>query len=370
MNHNPMNHKSIKYNIRRISNSSVRLTFEIQNSEIESRNQIWRIREEGGINRFKHEGLAMSRVEAKTFAIVSIVQRGDVVLIENRCSSGSTTPSIAFRIAEAFEPTPIADPASLYNNMRIELRAGQIETSDDRSFHFDDEEFRCFLRARHPHWLQTYVDEMLFSWRTHRPETYVIYAPSSWLEHDTITLSIYDPLRALTDFPHRLTKHLEEFCVRRLSLSKEQSVFKDVPLKNRSSNAVQNATYLLHHHRFQLTNEDLRRCAITAPVTAYRIRHLEINSRRTAILLASSFGVGWHTDRHTLGPLFRKEVFSSLTKFPEEWFRSNPDGLPHILGRLKSLLGIRLDGKELVRMLSRMAPAGRGPLFSYIASTI
>ena len=91
---------------------------------------------------------------------------------------------------------------------------------------------------------------------------------------------------------------------------------------------------------------------------------------RDAILLASSFGVAWYTDRHTLGRMFHHEVAQSLTRFPEEWLKSNASGLPHIFIRLRSLLGIQFKAKELARMLRRMAPAGREPLRTYIASKI
>ncbi|MEI6676214.1 MAG: hypothetical protein WCO57_13665, partial [Verrucomicrobiota bacterium] len=174
-------------------------------------------------------------------------------------------------------------------------------------------------------------------------------------------------LRRLTDFRHRLTPELEASCIRRLALPETDPLLGNLPPQ--SFRQKRNATYLLQNHLHALSNVELRRCAKADPITAYRSRHLMTDDRRAAILLATTFGVAWHTDRHTLGRAFRKEIFESLTQFPDEWLKSNP-GFPHIFGRLNHLLGICFGAKAIALMLRRMAPANRGPLRYYIASKI
>ena len=193
------------------------------------------------------------------------------------------------------------------------------------------------------------------------------HAPREWLDRDILLLAAYAPQRALTDFRHRLTPDLEASCIRKLTLPETDPMFEGLP--HQSLRLKRNATYVLQNHLHHLSNEALRRSAKADPVTAYRSRHLMTDDRRAAILLASSFGVAWHTDRHTLGPAFRKEIFKSLTQFPDEWLKSNP-GFPHIFRRLNQTIGICFDAKAIASILRRMAPAGRSPLCEYIASKI
>ena len=70
------------------------------------------------------------------------------------------------------------------------------------------------------------------------------------------------------------------------------------------------------------------------------------------------------------GPEFRKEVFDSLSQFPDEWLRSNKKGFQSIFKRLKSLLGICFDGTELLELLGKMAPRYRKILAEYLARHI
>ena len=83
---------------------------------------------------------------------------------------------------------------------------------------------------------------------------------------------------------------------------------------------------------------------------------------RAAILLATSYGVAWYTDCHTLGEDFRQEVYLSLTIFPEEWLRSSKTGMPYILQRLRRLLDIRFTGQELASIFLNVKPASRSSL--------
>jgi len=255
----------------------------------------------------------------------------------------------------------------LSNMSLIEMRPARIEMPDGAENHFDKAELQLFMKAKYPRWLADYINEALRCWRDKTPNTYVYHAPREWLDRDILLLAAYAPQRALTDFRHRLTPELKDACIRRLALPETDPLLGDLPPQ--SYHLKQNATYVLQNHLHDLSNVELRRCAKADPVTAYRSRHLMTDDRRSAILLATTFGVAWHTDRHTLGRAFRKEIFVSLTQYPDEWLKSNP-GYSHIFGRLDHLLGICFGAKAIALMLRRMAPANRGPLRLYIAASI
>ena len=358
----------MKYHYRRTTRHTVRLAFELTNPYHNQPQQVWRIRDDEGIHCFKHEGLVFDHTENQTRVAVVNVCPGDVVMVTHRAGNAGTPPDQGYRIAETFEPIPVDDvDRFLRTNTSVETRPSRIETPDGVEMHFDKGELQLFMRAKHPKWLADHVTETLRSWREQAPNTYVNHAPRDWLERDILILAAYAPQRALNDFRHRLTPDLEASCIRRLTLPETDPLLGDLP--HQSLRLKQRATYVLQNHLPALSNAELRRCAKADPVTAYRSRHLMTDDRRSAILLASSFGVAWHTDRHTLGPAFRMEIFDSLTQFPDEWLTSNP-GFAHIFGRLNHLLGICFDANAIALMLRRMAPANHGPLRLYIASKI
>jgi hypothetical protein len=358
----------MKYHYRRITRHTVRLAFEITNPYHEKPRQIWRMREVCGIYHFRHEGIVLEHPGNQTRVVVVNVRSGDIVMVTHRAGNAGTPPHQGYRIAATFEPTPIDDVTRFLSDMSlIETRASLIEMSDGAEMHFDKAEFQNFLRAKHPKWLADHVNEALRCWRDQAPDTYVNHAPREWLERDILLLAAYAPQRALKDFRHRLTPDLEASCIRRLILPETDPLLGVLP--HQSFRLKKNATYLLQNHLHALSYAELRRCAKADPVTAYRLRHFMSDDRRAAILLATSYGVAWHTDRHTLGPSFRKEIFESLTQFSDEWLKSNP-GFSYIFGRLNHLLGISYDAKAIAQMLRRMAPAVRGPMRQYIASKI
>lgn len=354
---NPMNH-----NHRRTSQHSARIAFEFPNLYTKSPNEIWSVRKEGGIHRFKHEGFLLSRVDNKSLVAVTHVRRNDVVLLVHRASNKTATSLAAFRINSSYEPIPTADLSCWYENKKTQSCAARIENMGGPAIHFSENEFHLFLRSKHPEWLQQYIDNMLNSLRCCNPDVYIEHAPSTWLEHEIVTLSASDPLRALTDFPHRLTPDLEDFCIRRLASPSGESSGDSFNCGPKFDRLKLGATYALRNHHSALTSDALRRCAATDPQTAYRIRHLASDERRAAILLATSYGVAWYTDCHTLGADFRHEVYQSLTNFPEEWLRSNKTGMPPILQRLRRLLDIRFTGQEIASIFLNVKPASRTSL--------
>ena len=358
----------MKYHYRRTTRHTVRLAFELTNPYHNQPQQVWRIRDDKGIRCFKHEGLVLNHTENQTRVAVVNVRPGDVVMVTYHAGNAGTPPHQGYRIADTFEPIPIDDVTSILSNMSlIETRPARIEIPDGAEMHYDKAELQNFMRAKYPRWLEDYINEALRCWRDKTPNTYVNHAPREWLDRDILLLAAYAPQRALTDFRHRLTPEQKASCIRRLVFPKTDQVLDKLP--HQSIRFKQGATYVLQNHLHALTNADLRRCAKADPVTAYRSRHFMSDDRRAAILLATSFGVAWHIDRHTLGPAFRKEVFGSLTQFPDEWLISNP-GYSHIFGRLDHLLGICFGAKAIALMLRRMAPANRGPLRLYIAASI
>ena len=358
----------MKYHYRRTSRHTVRLAYELTNPYHQKPRQIWRIREVSGIYHFRHEGIVLEYSENQTRVAVVNVRAGDVVIVTYHSGNAGTPPHQGYRIADTFEPIPIDDVTGILSNMSlIETRPARIEMPDGAEMYFDKAELQLFIKARYPKWLADHVNEALRCWRDKAPNTYVKHAPREWLDRDILLLAAYAPQRALKDFRHRLTPALEASCIRRLALPETDQLLGNLPPQ--SFRLKRNATYLLQNHLHALSNVELRRCAKADPITAYRSRHLMTDDRRAAILLATTFGVAWHTDRHTLGRAFRKEIFESLTQFPDEWLKSNP-GFPYIFGRLNHLLGICFGAKAIALMLRRMAPANRGPLRYYIASKI
>ncbi|MEO8614780.1 MAG: hypothetical protein ABI600_06535, partial [Luteolibacter sp.] len=99
-------------------------------------------------------------------------------------------------------------------------------------------------------------------------------------------------------------------------------------------------------------------------------RHRVQGHRRSAIMLSSSFGAGWYTDRHTLGPALYKEILRSLVAWPEEWLTSNRGGFREIFEKLANLLGIRIGSRELMFLFRRITPLGLRPLVAYVANQI
>ena len=358
----------MKYHYRRTTRHTVRLAYELTNTYHQKPRQIWRIREASGTHHFRHEGIVLEHSEKQTRVAVVNVRPSDVVMVTYHAGNAGTPPHQGYRIADTFEPIPIDDVTGILSNMSlIETRPARIEMPDGAEMHYDKAELQNFLRAKHPKWLADYVNEALRCWRETATNSYVNYAPREWLDPDILILAAHAPQRALNDFRHRLTPELEASCIQRLAFPETDQVLGKLP--HQSIRFKQGATYVLQNHLHALTNAELRRCAKADPVTAYRSRHLMTDDRRAAILLATTFGVAWHTDRHTLGPAFRKEIFGSLTQFPDEWLKSNP-GFSHIFGRLDNLLGICFGAKAIALMLRRMAPANRGPLRIYIASKI
>jgi hypothetical protein len=358
----------MKYHYRRTTRHTVRLAFELTNPYHEKPRQVWRIRDDHGTHSFKHEGIVLEHSKKQTRVAVVNVRTGDIVMVTYHAGNAGTPPHQGYRIAETFEPIPIDDVIGILSNMSlIETRPARIEMPDDAEMYFDKAELQLFMRAKHPRWLADHVNETLRSWRDKAINSYVNNAPREWLDPDILILAAYAPQRALTDFRHRLTPEQKASCIRRLVFPKTDQVLDKLP--HQSIRFKQGATYVLQNHLHALTNAELRRCAKADPVTAYRSRHLMTDDRRAAILLATTFGVAWHTDRHTLGRAFRKEIFVSLTQYPDEWLKSNP-GYSHIFGRLDHLLGICFGAKAIALMLRRMAPANRGPLRLYIAASI
>ena len=358
----------MKYHYRRTTRHTVRLAFELTNPYHEKPRQIWRIREVSGIHFFMHEGLVLNHAKKQTRVAVVNVRPGDIVMVIYCPGNAGTPPNLGYRIANTFEPIPIDDvECFLRTNTSVETRPSRIEMPGGVEMHFDKAEIQKFLRAKYPRWLAEHVNEALQSWRDMAPNTYVTHAPREWLDGDILLLAAYAPQRALKDFRHRLTPELEASCVRRLALPETAAMLDVHPLQH--FRIKQNATYVLLNHLNALSDVELRRCAKADPVTAYRLRHLMTDGRRAAILLATSFGVAWHTDRQALGPAFRDEIFDSLTQYPEEWLKSTT-GFPCIFRRLNHLLGITFDAKAFASMLRQMAPFGCDPLRAYIASTI
>lgn len=358
----------MKYNYRRATRHTVRLAYELTNPYHQKPRQIWRIREVSGIYHFRHEGIVLEHPRNQTRVAVVNVRPGDIVMVIYCPGNAGTPPNLGYRIANTFEPIPIDDvECFLRTNTSVETRPSRIEMPGGVEMHFDKAELQKFLRGKYPRWLAEHVNEALQSWRDMAPNTYVTHAPREWLDGDILLLAAYAPQRALKDFRHRLTPELEASCVRRLALPETDQLL--AAHHHQSFRFTQNATYVLQNHLHALSNMELRRCAKADPVTAYRLRHLMTDGRRAAILLATSFGVAWHTDRHTLGPAFRDEIFASLTQYPEEWLKSTT-GFPYIFGRLNHLIGFSFDAKAIASMLRQMAPAGRGPLRAYIASKI
>jgi len=357
----------MKYHYRRTTRHTVRLAFELTNPYHNQPQQVWRIRDDEGIHCFKHEGIVLEHPGNQTRVAVVNVCPGDKVMVIHRPGNTGTPPHQGYRIAKTFEPIPVDNITRFLSNMSIETRASLIEMPEGVEMHFDKAELQLFMRAKHPKWLADHVYETLRSWRGQAPNTYVNHAPREWLDPDILILAAYAPQRALTDFRHRLTPEVEASCIRRLALPETDPLLGDLP--SQSFRLKRNATYVLRNHLHALSNVELRRCAKADPVTAYRLRHLLTDGRRAAILFATSFGVAWHTDRHTLGPAIREEILDSLTQYPEEWLKSTT-GFPYIFGRLNHLLGISFDAKAITSMLRQMAPAGRGPLRAYIASKI
>jgi len=357
----------MNYHYRRTTCYTVRLAFELTTPYHDVPHRVWRIRDDDGIHHFTHEGLVLDHSVNQTRVAVVNVRPGDVVMISYRAGNAGTPPHQGYRIDETFEPIPIADVGRFWNNMSSLTLASPVETHDGTEMRFGEDDLKKFLSAKHPKWLADHVKETLQSWREEAPNTYVDHAPREWLDRDALMLAIYAPQRVLSDFRHLLTPDIEAFCIHWLTLPEAEPVSENLP--PHCVRVKRNAMYVLQNHLHQLSNEELRRCAKVDPVTAYRARHLVTDDKRAAILLATSFGVAWHTDRYTLGPRFRREVFQSITKYPAEWLESNP-GFPHIFGRLGNHLGIRFNDKAIALMLRRIAPAGRGPLCAYIASKI
>ncbi len=142
--------------------------------------------------------------------------------------------------------------------------------------------------------------------------------------------------------------------------------FDSVPRRVRRKHLPSHATYLLDNHLQQLTNQELRICSKTVPMSAFTLRCL-VPPRRHAIMLAHSYGVVWHTLFGDARTPFRDEVLDSLARYPDEWLSANEKGFKGIFRKLSSLSGIRLKPLEFQSLLKQIAPRGRQDLAEYIA---
>lgn len=357
-------------NYRRISRHNVRLAFELSIPHSLQPHYLWRIRFTNGALSVKREGIVLDCPDIKSRVAVANVRPGDVVMIAHSKDAKESLSYTGYHISEKFIPNPIQCAHDLFTQASVITQASEIASQFGIDWYYDQSDLRLLFHSQHPSWLQRYVDATLQSWRYQSLDTYLNNAPRKWLEDDLLLLAVQDPQRALADFSGKLTTKLREDCIRNLGIPESELQDKSLPVNQRPINWISKATYALRNHLHELSDQTLRNCAIADPVTAYRLRNRVTDDRRAAILLSRSYGLAWHTDRHTRGPLFRREILDSISNFPDEWIDASGCGLSYIFKRLKSLLDIQFETEEFIEMLRNIAPVGRRPLAHYLATLI
>lgn len=356
--------------IRKTSQNDARVAFEITRPCASTTPmEVWRIRAHPDHPVSMPDGIILESDHQQTIAVVVNVRPSDIIVIRHKAGLESMESCQHYRITDSFEPCFVEDPNLLYQRVTIAPPTNRIEADAGRTVCYSEREMRMLFEGKHPRWLQNFVDGQLLRWRELAPEVYVRFAPKKWLDRDVSLVAIHAPNLALIDYKDSLTWDQFEFCIRRLPAAAVRFVFDRIPQELRATYLKDHATYILDNLIDHLTNTELRTCSWGDPITAFKSRHF-LSPRRSAILLSSSYTIAWIGNLDGSGPEFRKEVFDSLSQFPDEWLRSNKKGFQSIFKRLKSLLGICFDGTELLELLGKMAPRYRKILAEYLARHI
>ncbi len=360
----------MKITIRKTSPHDARVAFEIPlPSGTSAPMEVWRIRSNQDSAVSVPNGIILENDQRSTMAVVVHVSRGDIVVVRQKVGLGTVDPCLYYRIADSYQPCCIVGPDFHHQNLVIGSSPCCIEVDGARPIFMEEADLKELFQENHPRWLQEFVDGQLLQWREHSPAFYVRFAPSERLERDVSLVAIHDPHRALMDYRDRLTWEHFEFCIRRLPVAAVKFAFDRIPQELRKTYLKDHATYILENHLDHLSNTELRTCSWGSPITAFKIRQF-LSPRRSAILLSSSYTVAWIGNLDGSGPAFRKEVFDSLSQYPDEWLKSNQKGFESIFKRLRNLLGISFDDLELHEMLEKMAPKYRRVFAGHLAQHI
>ena len=359
----------IKHTHRRVSRDSIRIAFQLPYPDTGKPYKVWRIRTKDGCHSFHLEGLVLAEASNGGPAVVAHVQAGDVLMINHHPENGATPPHLGFLISEALVPLPLDNLAPYFQNQTI--TNGPLMDFDGTGFlHFREDDLRDFFLGKHPDWLQENVDATLRLWRKQAPDLFASIAPPRWLSRKPWLLATHDPKRALTEFPHLFKGDLGRYCIRRMTTPASPTLARFLPSKLKPTLRFSNAEYLLEHHAHELTDGQLRACALANPIAALRQLPGTVDPRHRAILLSCSFSATWRTPALLRSEDYRSAVLDSLADHYEEWMIANPDGLAAVLDNIAVRLQLPPTAAEIVRMLDRLGPEGRQALAEYIAEQV
>lgn len=125
---------------------------------------------------------------------------------------------------------------------------------------------------------------------------------------------------------------------------------------------------LLTHRAEGLTNEQIERCVLNDPATAFELRK-DFPPDRHAIVLANSYLEGFPSMFCGLLPDFKLELETSITRFPEPWLKAHQSFGP-LFKMLEGFAQIEINAAFLSRLLQRLPAEYSESLSRHLAQAI